>query len=170
MAHKDPARAREYSRLYRLAHHDQVLAANRLWHEAHLAERREYRRLHPTDNLRRSRHGLTAAGIDALYASQAGLCGICGTPVERHGKAGVHVDHDHQSGDPRGLLCRNCNVALPAVERYGGSWIIRALAYLGDPPASHLTETGRPAAVGSGATVGTDAPLRVVPRRKDTAS
>ena len=57
-------------------------------------------------------------------------CGICGKPpgVRRH-----HRDHDHGSGEPRGLLCPPCNRALVA-HRYGlkvtAEWLAAAAAYL----------------------------------------
>lgn len=39
-----------------------------------------------------------------------GSCDSCGSPIE--GERQRHVDHDHQSGALRGVLCVNCNVAL----------------------------------------------------------
>ena len=47
---------------------------------------------------------------DALMAAQGGVCGVCGSP-ELRGK-GWHVDHDHASGEIRGILCHFCNLAL----------------------------------------------------------
>lgn len=34
------------------------------------------------------------------------ICAICRTPEELVG------DHDHKTGKPRGILCRNCNLAI----------------------------------------------------------
>jgi hypothetical protein len=47
---------------------------------------------------------------DALMAAQDGVCGVCGS-AEHRGK-GWHVDHDHGSGEIRGILCHFCNLAL----------------------------------------------------------
>lgn len=52
---------------------------------------------------RHRRYGLTPAALAAIDANP--LCDVCGGP-------GQHVDHDHESGDMRGLLCRNCNTGL----------------------------------------------------------
>jgi hypothetical protein len=54
-------------------------------------------------------HGLTDAEYDALLASQGGLCAICRGGF---GSPGDRIDHDHDTGRVRGLLCHNCNVAL----------------------------------------------------------
>jgi hypothetical protein len=55
----------------------------------------------------RTRYALTEADYWAMYASQSGCCAIC----ERIGPVLV-VDHDHRTGEVRGLLCHNCNFAV----------------------------------------------------------
>lgn len=52
------------------------------------------------------RYGLTEEEVAALHDGQGGFCLIC---LHRH--AG-HVDHDHASGEIRGVLCFRCNAAL----------------------------------------------------------
>lgn len=50
---------------------------------------------------------------DAAYEEQKGCCAICGIfkeKTERHHR--LVVDHCHDTGVFRGLLCHNCNVAL----------------------------------------------------------
>lgn len=41
-----------------------------------------------------------------LSKRQGGLCAICQTPLTL---AGSCLDHDHYTGQIRGVLCRNCN-------------------------------------------------------------
>ena len=54
----------------------------------------------------RRRYGMTSAEVDALIAAQGGMCAIClVAPAE-------HVDHDHETGKVRGVLCFNCNGGL----------------------------------------------------------
>lgn len=60
---------------------------------------------HREQKLKR-RYGLTQADYDTMLAEQGGVCWICGTG----GK--LHVDHDHDTGKVRGLLCPDCNVGL----------------------------------------------------------
>ena len=57
--------------------------------------------------------GLTPEAYNVMFAQQNGRCAICGTdqPGGKH-KDKFHVDHDHATGNVRGLLCANCNVGL----------------------------------------------------------
>lgn len=52
------------------------------------------------------RHGLSTSTREQIHESQNGVCAIC------HDAPAVHVDHDHDSGHIRGLLCFNCNAGL----------------------------------------------------------
>lgn len=69
---------------------------------------------------RYQKYGLTLEAYEEMLAAQNGLCAICKRVPP------VHVDHDHESGAVRGLLCRHCNTSLPLLERHRDS----ALAYL----------------------------------------
>jgi Autographiviridae endonuclease VII len=63
-------------------------------------------------------HGLTMADYDRTLAAQDGRCAICrrDTPL---GRGRWHIDHDHVTGEFRGLLCNNCN---------------RGIGFFGDDP------------------------------------
>jgi hypothetical protein len=71
----------------------------------------------------RRRYGITVAHFDEMFAAQGGVCAIC-----REAKA-EHVDHDHATGQVRGLLCFNCNGALGQF-RDRTDLMIRAVGYL----------------------------------------
>lgn len=63
------------------------------------------------------KYGITAEDYDALLAKQDGRCAICRrTPAEtgrrRNGAQRLAVDHNHETGEVRGLLCLDCNTAL----------------------------------------------------------
>ena len=61
----------------------------------------------------------------ALLDVQGGGCAICGaTPKTRR----LHVDHDHRTGQVRGLLCHRCNRALATW--VSARWLIAAALYL----------------------------------------
>ena len=61
-------------------------------------------------------YGITLEEFDAMHEAQEGLCAACGQPESRRtpsgGVAPLHVDHDHETGEVRGLLCQRCNFAL----------------------------------------------------------
>lgn len=79
----------------------------------------------------RTKFGITEADYDAMLEAQGGACAICDGPPRGSGKRGgfFHIDHCHNSGAIRGLLCGPCNSAIGLLgddeER-----ILRALDYL----------------------------------------
>lgn len=81
--------------------------------------------------LRRA-YGLSVADYDAMVAQQGGLCAICNRPerVTRSGKQiRLAVDHDHETGKVRGLLCMHCNQAIGKME-HRVDLLQQAVAYL----------------------------------------
>ena len=54
----------------------------------------------------RQTYGLSPEAYAAMIERQSGRCAIC------RRNALLHVDHDHESGAVRGLLCRRCNTGL----------------------------------------------------------
>lgn len=73
----------------------------------------------------RANYGITKADYDAMHEAQAGRCYLCGRDGTR-----LCVDHNHDTGDVRKLLCNTCNTRLWAVET---PWFLEAAkAYLVD--------------------------------------
>ena len=60
----------------------------------------------------RKNHKMTLEQYDEILDIQNGRCAICDRTAEESGKQYLDVDHDHESGETRGLLCRTCNTAL----------------------------------------------------------
>jgi hypothetical protein len=56
------------------------------------------------------KYGLTLETYEDLLASQRGGCAICGNPDADN------VDHDHETGRVRGILCWDCNIAIGKFE------------------------------------------------------
>ena len=74
-----------------------------------------------------------------MLAAQGYRCAICRTDdpgIRKNAKqlAGWptvwNIDHDHETGEVRGLLCRGCNVALGAV-RDSVTTLVAMIEYLG---------------------------------------
>lgn len=130
------------------ANRERRLAQKRQWRLDNSEHVREYnaayRKSHPATvgELRaRYYHGLEQGEIEELYAAQGGRCAICDVSRPMRGFGCLCIDHDHGTGERRGLICKPCNTALNSVEKYGGTWVLRALAYLGNPPLRHLRKT-----------------------------
>lgn len=69
---------------------------------------------HPTqygikerDKYLQKTYGISLNDYNKLLEKQGGKCKICG--VVPNGKNSLHVDHDHDNGFIRGILCFNCN-------------------------------------------------------------
>ncbi len=63
------------------------------------------------------KYGVTRAVRDALLAGQGGRCAICHNPVDfKNGTLGAALDHCHNTGRLRGVLCRGCNTALGSMK------------------------------------------------------
>jgi hypothetical protein len=70
------------------------------------AKRREYY----SDDHAARRLNVSRAEVQSLRAS-TGVCEICGEPGGA-GQARLAIDHDHSTGELRGMLCRHCNAGL----------------------------------------------------------
>jgi len=77
---------------------------------------------------------LWPAGVtyESLLALQGGRCGIC-RQVPRSRR--LAVDHDHESGWVRGLLCISCNHELLAAARESVEILRNAVYYLTTTPS-----------------------------------
>lgn len=58
---------------------------------------------------RKKHYGLSHEDYLKLVVEQEGVCKICGNPPVR---AHLDVDHGHETGKVRGLLCNSCNGGL----------------------------------------------------------
>ncbi|WP_374580593.1 endonuclease VII domain-containing protein [Sphingomonas sp. J344] len=76
---------------------------------------RRYRARHPTrakESDLRNRYGLSLTDFHDLLEAQGGVCAICSEPEQVKDGRSLAVDHDHSTGEVRGLLCQKCNTGL----------------------------------------------------------
>lgn len=73
------------------------------------AARRALRKPYDRKQYLTVKYGITNQDYSILLNNQNGVCAICG---EDPGDRRLSIDHDHQTGRIRGLLCRNCNSGI----------------------------------------------------------
>lgn len=107
MPYKDAAQQREYDRLYARKRKERP---ERQSYESgyYLRNRAKYLKQARAGRLRM--YGLTQEDYDRKLGEQGGVCAICAREPEA-GK-NLCVDHDHETGKARSLLCRRCNTAI----------------------------------------------------------
>lgn len=79
------------------------------------ATAREYNAKNPrvkAANRLKTEYGLTIEQYDKMLESQNGKCAICGGDQKSSLTKNLYVDHDHETGAVRALLCNNCNFIL----------------------------------------------------------
>lgn len=77
----------------------------------------------------KSKYNLTEEDYKQLLINQNHKCAICGTDQEEVLNKKLYVDHDHETGKVRELLCHNCNVSLGLLKE-SIQTLTRAIAYL----------------------------------------
>lgn len=77
-------------------------------------------------------YGITGEQYEAILAAQGGVCFICEKPPRSKRLA---VDHDHETGKVRGILCRRCNHRLLGSAHDATHILRRAILYLENNPA-----------------------------------
>jgi hypothetical protein len=93
-------------------------AATEKGKEARSRAAAHYRKKHKRDIVARrshlkQRYGLTVDDWNAMLIEQSGRCDCCGEPMIGKGPC---VDHNHETGQIRGLVCQDCNIAVSWVE------------------------------------------------------
>ena len=79
-------------------------------------------------------YGLAWDEYTGLFEAQDGCCAICLVALDLLGKNSLRVDHCHESGSVRGLLCHKCNIGLghfddnPSHLRRAADYLQRALS------------------------------------------
>lgn len=109
---------REYDAIYYAANRDAIKARVKARYDCKReeinAERRKDVSRYASDEAKdyhlRRKYGIGIEDKRAMIVAQGGRCAVC-----RHELADGRqtcVDHNHETGAVRGVLCRSCNVAL----------------------------------------------------------
>jgi len=135
MSYKDKEKERAYQQEWYEANKEKAKANSHAWYQANKARHRSlckkwaasnrdkvagyvrsYRERHGERVRQDSRdarllrlYGITSAEYEKLELDQGGTCAICNKPP--NGRP-LSVDHNHKTGEVRGLLCDLCNWAI----------------------------------------------------------
>jgi hypothetical protein len=130
---KDKTKELEYQRKYRESHREHIRARNRelkrkkytyyheqnrLWRLKNPDKVKEYAARYRKSGANKwsqikSRYGIDKVQFESLLESQKGKCPICGDDFNIRKP---YIDHNHKSGEVRGLLHRECNSLLGFAE------------------------------------------------------
>lgn len=130
---RDPGRSIAKVKAWQQENAEYLNAYRRARRELPEVKRRE------RDGYFRRTYGISADEFDDLLSRQGGHCGICGRTPER--EASMHVDHDHESGAIRGLLCITCNQGLGLFSE-SPERMLRAVVYLRNGGTVPLMDAG----------------------------
>jgi len=99
-----------YDRLRHLKHKDKRNALCRARYE----KNKEKHKKIITDNLRKRRYNITPEQYQDMLLKQNNKCKACGNSENliKGKKYGLSVDHCHETGKIRALLCNGCNLAV----------------------------------------------------------
>lgn len=125
---RDSPGAIKQRRRYSANHKSQTNARKRRWAKANpekaKAQRKRYEiKIGIIGRRERDRrhnlalYGLSIEDFDQLLTKQRNRCALCGSEFAKTLMRKPSVDHDHSTGEVRGLLCGECNIWLSYYER-----------------------------------------------------
>ena len=108
--------------------------------------RQQYLALNGRRHYLRNKYNIEAEDYLDMLEEQGCVCAICGNPETRTMGTGVikplSVDHNHETGEVRGLLCDSCNNGLGRF-RDNPDLLLRAMEYLDYHNGVLINETAK---------------------------
>ena len=111
-----------YKKAYRAVNKEKIHAQQKAWRDLNpemvAAQNRSAKQKNPESYYKSQlknqlrKYGITLDDYNQMLDDQDGVCAICQNecPTGRR----LSVDHDHETGEVRGLLCHGCNLGLGA--------------------------------------------------------
>jgi len=88
------------------------------------------------DNIMRKQYGISVDEFNELLRLQNNCCAICNKHISAVRRR-MNIDHDHNTGKVRGILCTGCNTGLGHLgDNIEG--LEKAIEYLTNPPMNSL--------------------------------
>lgn len=133
MPHADPEEKRQYFREYYKKRKTELDAYKKEWLEKNPEKSIEYSKKYNDKTTEKRRqyqrkhlYGLTHEQFEEMLKQQDNKCALCSKSFD---ETKVFVDHCHNVGNVRGLLCPSCNTALGLIKDDLG-WLSKAKKYL----------------------------------------
>lgn len=117
---QNPVPGREKAKRFAQKNPDKLKKYQETWKERHPEKRKLY-----TRNSRIRAYGIEPEIYYKMLEEQGHGCAICN---KKSIKRMLSIDHSHDTGKVRGLLCDSCNLSLGHLER--GEWLTKATQYL----------------------------------------
>jgi hypothetical protein len=108
----------EWSKSYYVKNKEKILERQRAYRESNREKLAEGQRIYRKNNKKKlseeqkarmvaKRYGISLEDVAKMKTDQCNKCAICQKDIGR-----LVVDHNHDTGEVRGLLCNKCNIAL----------------------------------------------------------
>jgi len=112
---------RNRQRRYKERNLEKVRVSQKLWYDANKERYRE--------NKLKRLYNLNLNDYEKMLQEQKSCCAICSAKVEEERDKVLVVDHNHLTGNVRGLLCHKCNTGL-GLFRDNEAYLLKAVEYL----------------------------------------
>jgi len=110
---------RKYVREWRIKNKDKLREQDREWKKknrqniATLARIRYQKNSQKElDRIRFKKYGITGEEFRTIVQKQNGRCPICSRTIDKN----LSVDHNHDTGKIRGIICNKCNLSIGNAE------------------------------------------------------
>lgn len=131
---KDPEAYKKRKHEYYVKHKERMLRQSKQWakdnpEQARAIQKksRKKRQARTRDYVLRTKYGITLKEYNNLVDKQGGHCPLCGNVLADN----YAVDHCHDTGRVRGVLCRGCNTGVGLL-RHDVKVLRNAIKYLSD--------------------------------------
>lgn len=108
----------------------------RAYHQRNPQKHRDYNRnwdrANPgrkADSQLKTKYGIEPGSYDRMFKKQNGRCAICSSITPGKKEIRFHVDHCHDTGKVRALLCSSCNTGIGQF-RHDENLLLKAVDYL----------------------------------------
>ncbi len=106
--HKNKEKHKKRKKEYYQDHKEEIDIKNKKWKKEHKEELKIWNKAYRLEHI----YSLTLEQVNEMLIKQDYKCAICDEMLNGKGD----IDHDHETGKVRGILCRTCNLKLAGIE------------------------------------------------------